>query len=125
MVFPVPDRKFNHLIPLITSYIRAGSEPTPAVDLLDGRDQGLAVQVEVADRPHPRGFLRVDDRPASLRVHDVADHRLSADALALSPHRRHLSRVRSEMSSRSNRAKESRIFRVSHLPRARTIAVHR
>ncbi|OQB34568.1 MAG: hypothetical protein BWY06_03428 [Candidatus Latescibacteria bacterium ADurb.Bin168] len=64
--------------------------PTPAVDLLDDRNHGLLLQVDLIHRPDLRSLVFVDDQPAAFRVDVVPKDRHSADPLALAARGGHL-----------------------------------
>src|SRR5262245_14705081 len=56
--------------------------PAPAVQLLDGWEQRLVLEIELEDGSNPAGFRRVDHQLPILDVDVVAQERLAARPLA-------------------------------------------
>jgi len=61
--------------------------PTSALQLLNYRQQGLVLQVEIKDSPDSDCFLRVDHQPENLGVNIVAQDRQPSGPFSLAPGR--------------------------------------
>jgi hypothetical protein len=86
--------------------------PSLVFEFTHYRNQGLVIKIKPEDRTDLLCFPLIDDQAAAFGVHIVTQHGIASDPLALAARGGHLVPCTSEIISRSNWAKESRMFNV-------------